>query len=362
MDKRIYVSDVHMGAGRSLDKPNVYDWLGRKEAIEFAGFLTYLADRIDVSEVILLGDTMDNWVCPVDEAPPTFDEILKAGHNKEIVKNLKALTEKKKVLYLPGNHDMQVTEKLISEYFPEIVFGGKAGNKSSYRTSRLVAEHGSSYAMFNAPDPINSPGKRLPLGYYISRIAATKTVKTGDSNRHWWTYFDDILELLGPQKLPQSAFEAILEEAGLNDDTKIQMKAFDSNVPNDDQKSFIKASDIKHKYANLYEQWESHYEKGMAFKAVMAEIGYLGDIADNLCKKGDTNIVIFGHSHDSELDKDSWFTDDRIYANCGAWCDEDKPSSFVETEKDTATNRYNVRLFDWKEGKAVQKNEQFVEL
>lgn len=77
-NKRIYVSDIHMGAGRSLHSDNVYDWLGEEEANNFAAFIAYLQNQNDVGEIILLGDTMDNWVCPVNEAPPTFDEILRA--------------------------------------------------------------------------------------------------------------------------------------------------------------------------------------------------------------------------------------------------------------------------------------------
>jgi hypothetical protein len=77
--------------------------------------------------------------------------------------------------------------------------------------------------MFTAPDPINNPGNRLPLGYFISRVAATKAARTGHADRHYWTYADDLLELLGPQKLPQSIFEAVLEEAKLPEDTAIVM-------------------------------------------------------------------------------------------------------------------------------------------
>jgi len=360
--KRIYVSDVHMGAGRSLGKKNVYDWLGKSEADNFANFLAYVNGRTDVEELVLLGDTMDNWVCPVDEPPPTFDEILKADHNALIVKNLKELTENadKKVVFMPGNHDMQVTEIILKRYFPKIIFGGSAANKSRYRTSRLVAEHGSSYAMFNAPDPINNPRNRLPLGYFISRVAATKAARTGDAKRHYWTYFDDFLELLGPQKLPQAAFEAIMEEAGLSENTEIIIGTQEGKL--DETKITVKASEVKQKYANLYEQWESTYGKGMAFKAVMAEIGYLGDLADYLSKKGDTNIIIFGHSHASELDKDSWFVDDRIYANCGAWCDEKEPCAYVETEKNDEKERYFVRLFEWKKGTPKKIKEEFVKL
>jgi metallophosphoesterase superfamily enzyme len=81
--KRIYVSDIHMGAGRSLSSANVYDWLTEAEANNFAAFLSYLNNQGDVGEVILLGDTMDNGVCPVDEVPPTFEEILNAPHNMQ---------------------------------------------------------------------------------------------------------------------------------------------------------------------------------------------------------------------------------------------------------------------------------------
>jgi UDP-2,3-diacylglucosamine pyrophosphatase LpxH len=360
--KRIYVSDVHMGAGRSLGSDKVYDWLGKAEANNFAAFLDYLNKQDDVGEIVLLGDTMDNWVCPIDEVPPTFDEILDASHNQKIVNGLKTLTENKKVIYMPGNHDMQVTKDILQQekYFPQIIYGGSSLNKSRYRTSRLLAEHGSAYAMFNAPDPINNSGSRLPLGYFISRVAATKASRTGDAARHFWTYVDDLLELLGPQKLPQSVFEAILEEANLREDAEIIIDTED-RLPKG-KPITIKAEKVKEKYANLYEQWESHYGKGMAFKSVMAEIGYLGDLADYLSKKGDTNIIIFGHSHDSELDKDSWFVDDRIYANCGAWCDKDKPCSFVETQKDNEGREYHVRLMKWEEGKTKEVKKESVEL
>lgn len=360
--KRIYVSDVHVGAGRSLGSDKVYDWLGQAEADNFACFLEYLNKQDDVEEIILLGDTLDNWVCPIDELPPTFDEILDASHNQTLVHKLKTLTENKKVIYMPGNHDMQVKKEVLQQekYFPQIIYGGSAFNKSRYRTSRLLAEHGSAYAMFNAPDPINDPRSRIPLGYFISRVAATKVARTGYGKRHFWTYIDDLLELLGPQKLPQSVFEAVMEEANLREDAEILIGTEDRTPKG--KPITINAKVVKEKYANLYEQWESHYGKGMAFKSVMAEIGYLGDFADHLSKKGDTTIIIFGHSHDSELDKDSWFVDDRIYANCGAWCDEEKPCSFIETQKNNQDGEYRVRLMRWEQGHAKEVKRESIEL
>ncbi len=245
---------------------------------------------------------------------------------------------------MPGNHDMLITKEILEKYFPGIIFGGSAAYKSVYRTSRLRAEHGSSYALFNAPDAINSPGNRLPLGYFISRVAATKHAQTGSAERHYWTYADDLLDLLGPQKLPSAVFEAIIEEAHISADDDIKMSGSGS----------IKVGEVKAKYADLYEQWKTYYGKGFAFKAVMAEIGYLDDFADMLCKKGDTNIVIFGHSHQSDLDKDTWFVEDRVYANCGSWCDAREACTFVETQKDNEERVHHIRLNRW-ENSMVEK-------
>jgi UDP-2,3-diacylglucosamine pyrophosphatase LpxH len=353
--KRIYISDIHMGAGREPKKGCYpYDWLGPDEAKVFAGFLNFLINDNEVGEIILLGDTMDNWVCPVDEDPPAFEEIINAKQNKEIVEKLKILAShnEKKLIFMPGNHDMQITKEILEKAFPGIIFGGSAANKSVYRTSRLRAEHGSAYAMFNAPDPINNPGNRLPLGYFISRVAATKHARTGSAKRHYWTYVDDFLELLGPQKLPSSVFEAIVEEAGLNENTEIKMG---NNIS-------VRIKDIKEKYSDLYEQWKTYYGKGFAFKAVMAEIGYLGDFADMLSKKGDTNIVIFGHSHESELDKDKWFVEDRIYANCGAWCDKEEPCAFIETRKNNDKGEHYIKLFYWENNAPVEKKAESIKL
>lgn len=356
--KRIYISDIHMNAGKGFqaakDK-HPYEWLRPDEAKRFAAFLNYINDPNTVQEVIIIGDLLDDWVYPVDMVPPSLESIVKAPINKEIVQALKRLSKNKKiaVLYLPGNHDMGVNRELVEKHFPEMIFGGTALYNSVYRTSRLRAEHGSAYAMFNAPDAINSPGTRLPLGYFISRVVATKSRDTGSADRHYWTYADDLLETLGPQRLAASVFEAVLEEASLKETTKIHMPKRNGKA------DFVTAGQVKEKYSALYDQWQETYGAGVAFKSMMAEIGFLGNLADRLCKKSDTNIVIFGHSHDWKLDKDKWFVDDRIYANCGTWCDDEKPCTWVESQKDRKARRHFIRVMDWNDGqpKVLQEDD-----
>jgi UDP-2,3-diacylglucosamine pyrophosphatase LpxH len=350
-NKLVFVSDVHIGAGKKGNYTYDYDWLSPKETERFASFLLNLNKREDVKEVILLGDIADNWVCPIDLVPPTFEEIFDAEKNTDVTENLKKLAQNPhiKIIYMPGNHDMGITEDFVENYFKGMVFGGNAESNSKYGDGRLHAEHGSAYTMFNAPDPINDPRKRLPLGYFISRAVATKAAKTGSKDRHYWTYFDDLLEAVGPQTISESVFESILEESGIPEDAEIVMP------PVGGVDSRVDVPKIKEKYRSLYDQWVQTYGPGKAFLSVVSEFN-LGKMADNLASKGNVRIVIFGHNHNSVMDKDEWFVKDRIYANCGAWCVEGKPPTFVETEK--RKDKHIVRLMKWEKNKEVKVKEE----
>lgn len=369
-NKRIFVSDVHISTIPEIGSgKHDYTWLQQKDADVFTNFLKHLNTRQDVEEVIFIGDLFDNWVIPVHIEPPTIDEIITLRKEKKdpVIQALLDLCQNSniRVVCLPGNHDMELTREVVEKHFknnshpkrPGMVFGGTAAwnsGSSVYRSSRLLAEHGSSHAMFNAPDPINNPGSRLPLGYYISRVVATKTYNTGHGDRHWWTYVDDMVEAVGPDKIASCVFEALLEEASLPLNTQILMPKRDG------QTMLVDAGEISERYKNLYSQWKERMGVGIAFKSILAEIGYLDDAADRLCKKNDTKIVVFGHSHDWELDKDSWFVEDRIYANCGTWCDSpQKPWTYVEIETLRDQKKRWISVREWKgekPGKILKKD------
>lgn len=373
-NKRIFASDLHISLIPQLPPGKFdYTWPDRKDTEALANFLKDLNGRPDVEEVIFIGDLFDNWVIPVDVEPPTLDQIItsRIEAGDPVLQALLSLCRNPdiRVVCLPGNHDMELTAAVVEKYFgnsknpkERMIFGGTAvwnSGSSVYRSSRLRAEHGSAHAMFNAPDPINSPGSRLPLGYFISRAVATKTYNTGQGDRHWWTYIDDILEAVGPDKFVPCVFEAVLEEACLSLETPIRMPS------REDREVWVCARDIADKYRNLYEQWKERLGAGIAFKSILAEIGYLDDAADRLCKKNDTNVVVFGHSHDWELDRDSWFVDDRIYANCGTWCDssDKKPWTYVEIETQRERNERRVRVCQWTElGRSELLKEERVNL
>lgn len=358
-NKRVFVSDIHISHIPEISKGKYdYTWLQKKDAGAFTNFLKHLNTREDLEEVIFIGDLFDNWVIPVDIQPPTIDEIIVSRKDDPIIRALFDLCQNENihVVCLPGNHDMELSADVVENHFKPMIFGGTGtwnSGMSVYRSSRLRAEHGSAHTMFNAPDPVNNPGSRLPLGYYISRVVATKTYNTGHADRHWWTYVDDLLETVGPDKLPCCVFEAILEEARLPLSTQFVMPKRSG------ESQMIDGREISARYQNLYSQFKERVGAGLAFKSILPDIGYLDDAADRLCKQNDTNIVIFGHSHDWDLDKDSWFVKDRIYANCGSWCDSPgKRWTYVEIETLREERKRWVRVQQWmgeKAGKTLKQ-------
>ncbi len=339
MPKKLFISDVHVGAGRFSDESKdttkyPYDWdrLSLEETKNFIDFIRYVHSHYDceLEEVVLLGDIFDNWVFPHDLVPPTIEELLFADKNKELVKELKQLSEKTKVYYVPGNHDMHATAVVMKEFFPKFVYC-----PTRFSSNRLIAEHGHRFAMFNAPARFSNNIMGLPLGYFISRVEATRKGMTDLEGRFYQTYVDDFIEMFGEQTLPQSVFEAVIEEAGL--DEEIEFKISRKNGPVLSQP----ATKVKEVYKDLYDDWPS--KTISKHRALFAELDMLGPIADKLCKDGFYQVCILGHSHKSEIDRDRWFVNDRIYANSGYWCGSE--CTYVEAEK--RDNGYEVSLVKW---------------
>ena len=349
--KRLFISDVHLGAGRYSDESKSreihkfeWDWLSEEETNNFERFIKFLRAVYckNIREVILLGDIFDNWVFPHDLVPPTMDELITAEKNKNIVTELNELSEKVPVFYVPGNHDMHATRDTMKKHFPQIIFCPE-----QFGARRLIAEHGHRYAMFNAPPQFSHNILGLPLGYFISRVEASKKSMTNSEGRAYRTYVDDFIEVVGRATLPQCVLEAVIEEAKLDEDIEYKVKRKDGEVKE------ISALDVKEKYKDIYDDWPTSLVS--KHRAVFAELDMLGPIADKLCKKGKYKVCILGHSHKSEIDKDTWFVNDRLYANAGYWCGS--KCTFVEVEE--KSNDYNVPLVKWLDNDKIKRGEIF---
>ncbi len=352
--KRVFLSDLHMNDERSLRYPDAehhYGWLTAEEAAAIASFLSYVGNCDDVSEVILLGDVVDTWVCPVNLPPQTFEGIFTAQQNLGVVKQLNRLISSGiKVTYVIGNHDLLLTDEILQQYIPGISFiCDKDTLLGYYGVGTLRGEHGNKYAMFNAPDADNGMPTKLPLGYFISRIAATKVARVKENIHAFADSQHGLLTRDDKMSLPESVVDLVLIYSDVDENDPIIMP----------DGTAVTAKQVKEKYAALYRQWVEKYGPEKAFQAALAELGLLGYAADELSKEKNLKVVLFGHTHIEKIEEEPLFLPQHIYANTGTWCESPKhPFSYVETQLDEKNKWQYVRLMNWTNNNPVAVGEK----
>ncbi len=356
--KRIFVSDIHMGDKDSIihtgdSKP--YGWLLEDRAAMFAEFLKLKMKDVEVRQIIILGDLFDEWVCPANKKPidknsrDQYKKIATAPQNRGIISALKqiAISGDIELIYVPGNHDMLMTKDILSEIIPGIKY-----NQRLYLEDGIVAEHGSDYCLFNAPDPFNNEGHILPLGYFITRAVAEKAARKGSFNDTITTIEESVSDILHNEKLGNIVLNTIVESSGMDKDSQIVMNGINGYGGS------IKIGDIEKIFGNIYQLW--NYQKPDNVpneEALISDIGYLypAALSRYLTKKEKPDIVIFGHTHRHELhsiplpefssEKECHlFPSRHIYANCGTWING-KECTIVETE--IKNNKHYIRVMKY---------------
>ena len=347
--KTIFLSDLHIGMQVFTDA----EAFTASHIEPLCALLTYFSTQSEqIKDLVLLGDVLDNWMCPVNRAlvkpedakripswmtfPPRMADIIKAKANQPIWEALRACVDTLEgVYYSRGNHDLETTQADLDLILP------KDSSKrikliDRYLDGLLVAQHGHQGAMFNAPDPIHDPFNHLPLGYFITRLVAT----CEDSHKSFKavvSYIDDIFKAVGPSEtFSTSVINALMDHAGLDDSTVVEM---------DPKRPDLTLAEVKHKYAKLYEVWASQGPLS-AFWAVEAELGMLG--AQVAALHETFKLVVMGHTHTPALkvypriakDDPAWPIR-QLYANAGKICT--KSPTFVEVENQPH-GKWRVRL------------------
>lgn len=176
-NKAVFISDLHMNTDVS------YAWL-KTNATALANFINTVNARQDVAELIILGDMLDDWVETVEGAPHSFSDILASANNAGIIAALRSICQNTNitVTYLTGNHDMlsfeAANKAAISNAIPGLNIISDSPGLGAYAKNNVIwAEHGHRYCLFNAPDTWSRSGGHLPMGYFISRIAASKSAR-----------------------------------------------------------------------------------------------------------------------------------------------------------------------------------------
>jgi len=391
--RRIFLSDIHMGDDRSVKKnPYPYCWFydqtgsgGRPLMLE--SFLKdYCVSDKTVSEIVILGDLFDEWVCPAEFNPTApgsgqqTDNIANAKQNQGVIKQLKTLAKQKRLKYVTGNHDMLTDDAIMQKLFPGIEFVSGFDGHGVYRADGIWAEHGHWYGLFNAPYPVPKASglaqSVLPLGFFITRILAEETLKTGKST----SLLEVVAEWAGliHNRVAQARLRTRMtysERYGLSQE--VLEGLLNTFVKNHAQgqpgavmmgyggvPKVVDWNAVKDRYGRIFSEWSgTHPDNVDPWEAIESDYGRLHSAASRLIlRHGKARIVIFGHTHEYECtsllgpnpivppDEHAMPSDlSPVYANAGAWTNETPRCTFVETEFNPGTRYHAVRVREWKD-------------
>ena len=371
-NRLVFISDLHMNVDAN------YSWLVH-HADNLAQFLNEVNARDDVAELVILGDLLDDWVAPVKASPQSFSDILAASNNAGIVAALQAVCNNSniKVTYVVGNHDMlsfeDTNKATIANLFPGMNIISESPGLGAYTKDDVIwAEHGHRYCLFNAPDIWSRPGSHLPMGYFISRLAASKAARTG----HVITTPDLLKILIKPSSA--SGFQNDNGQVGDSFDDAAIIALFNgialwsgnwpwsrftmNKLDAYDTDPFVE--EVAFTYDTIFSDWPTRQNIVSQDEAVLDDLGSLLGAANLIFKMPDNlkdkypftpRIILFGHTHLAAFNKHRFRQKsgyaDTIYANTGTWIDS-KPMTWVEI-KITAGNpgqkHYEVSL--WLYGK-----------
>jgi UDP-2,3-diacylglucosamine pyrophosphatase LpxH len=328
--RRLFISDMHLGDEGDKHRPNLL------------AFLRWAGQQDDVKDLVLLGDVFDTWTFPMATTPPDFRTI--ARDHGDIVDAIRSCARGvQNVFYVTGNHDALLTQDDL-----DAIFGtGVVRWITRYNAGLLYAEHGNRFSMLNAPDKLHDPADGYPLGYFMTRLAAT-------SDRGYKRpaaiarCLDDMLEAaFTTQTLAESLIEALMEHAGKAPDDAFEM-------PGGRRRVTIR--DVQRRYAPLFQRWVEKFGHQYALRAIRCEQS-LGWFADRLSIKYGYRVVVLGHTHRDVLDRDAILvSNSRIYANAGGG-PGDTPT-FVDVDKQPG--RFVVRLYQCMNGDITRKGEASV--
>lgn len=380
----VVLSDLHLGPDLAYTECK-----NNLKALE--KLLYKIKNSANVKELVIAGDMLDEWFVPANI--DTYNGQSQANYvqriaitNKGVIDAFNAIIQEGKILvtYVPGNHDLTITEENISLILPGINQARDTslglGTYIPDNLPILAIEHGHRYNFFCAPDPISNqtiaPGSITPPGYFFTRIAALHVAQEctiagdtipelslnatgGESQTLLYAYW----------KLWQWAINALPIENKFDEELIVtNINGFSGNFSVNDLIPFqlINGGEID---VNLYKGVQDSWSQRQALNNVPVNIPTLQAIknsassteSDNQAKtqyflnpNSNKRIVIFGHSHDAKIIASTNTNGQKtIYANSGTWVDHNNvaptTTNFVVITPQTsdASSKTYVKLYNY---------------
>ncbi len=332
--RRVIISDVHLSAAAAVAPPSgqPYAWCMPDHVERLAAFLRSPM-MTGADKLIIAGDFIDAWICPIDVRPPLLEDVIAAPHNAPVMDAIRSFAELpgRETIYVPGNHDMAMTADIAKLIHPRVVFG------SHYDEAPLRVRHGHEESLFNAPDPT---GRTEPLGYWMSRFSATGINRgRGQVSADFWTILQSGPELaaaLAVHALTDAVFDVTLSATGLT-------VADRCTTP---WGSTIGVGELRATFANLMQDWSAS-RPSSALTAVLCEWNPY-----NAIPVGKQHLHVVGHSHQRLMSTHPSYG---AYFNTGTWCSAADAATFVVVED--AEGGMTGQVFDWDGASATSQSD-----
>jgi len=335
----IVISDIHLGDQRSID--DGYGWnLGMKDTL--VAFLDHVGINKLCDRLIVAGDMIDEWVAP--PAYPAFadrdsniitEQQFFAGvvnANRSVFDKFRELKNSGiELVYIPGNHDMQLTVDDFTQVLPGLFTQARsagADGMGEYQADKEVfIEHGHRYDIMNAPyvgkngvDGI--AGSILPPGFFVAKLACGARMQTGE-NVNPFKNIDDVSYNAGWETIGATFGQ---KDVATRTDGMTGTYSFDEYAYNTCKlfSGIDDTTEINDGWSVRTLRLNARFEPTVTesflsgFKSI-----YCDKMALHVLEKTDfeSRILVWGHSHTPELYLSTDSGEERVYVNTGCWVD-----------------------------------------
>ncbi len=382
----VVISDLHLGADLAYSEC-------KEHLPSVEKFLKLIKASPNVKELVIAGDLLDEWFVPAPintyRGKDQADFVKRiAASNKGVFDVLNNMIQegKIKITYVPGNHDLTISESSVELVLPGINQARDPelglGTYSPVAYPEIAIEHGHRYNFFCAPDPFSNqdiaPGTITPPGYFFTRIAALHVSQgyptTGDtipvvtqntsgstSQNLLFAYWNLWNWALNYLRIDNKFDEPIIVT---NVDGFTGTYAVNDLLPF--QKSPGGSIDVA-LYNGIQDNWvkrQAHNHVSVVIPALQAIVGSASaSESDNQAKNqyflnpdSEVRIVVFGHTHVPKIETSvNHLGQKSIYANAGTWIDHNSLDTIsamnfviITPQNNDASSQTHVKLYSFK--------------
>lgn len=364
-DRIVVVSDLHLG----IDDRFAQDVDNRRLFVEFIGRLVEVGD---VRELVIAGDFLDEWIVPLSY--PAYDDS-DAFYRQCVATNQvvfdalgEAVAAGIQVVYVPGNHDMLLSENVLSQALPNLVQARSSRGMGLYVTgdrNEVAVEHCHRYDVYSAPDAVSNrdlagnDDTLLPPGYFYARLG-TQWVAEGCPHNA----VDYPKDVVAPDSSDVDQYGAYLHYKIL---TSILLSEYTPNVSFDERIFKLHTGGLDGTYSEydlcprqmedgticapiLYRNFQRTWDQRQRDNGVKVPLSFVDSVSGYLDAatgvsrapyyreqaqmqylddaESGIDVVVFGHTHIPDFHD---FGAGRFYANSGTWIDQNLDADETRT-------------------------------